>query len=296
MNRAKKGADKVVSVRTPAKVNLMLAVHGLQTDGFHELTSLVAPLGFADKLTVEVLESGPDQLSCSMPGIPVDSSNLVLQAAEVFRAARQDGRYYQFHLEKVVPAGAGLGGGSSNAAGALVAMNQLGGDPLDVGALRELAAGLGSDCPFFIEAQICLMRGRGDRLEAAPEALVASLRGQPLVLFKPGFGINTAWAYGALKSASPEAYTSPSVAEAALAGDIEGLVLNSFEGVIGYKYRSIKVLLDDLRTRGVVCGMSGSGSCCFALPHLSSLKQKDLKLIIESAWGDSVFFIETALD
>ena len=284
-----------VTVKTPAKVNLMLAVHGLREDGFHDLTSLVAPLDFADELTLEALESGPDQLTCSMPGIPVDGSNLVLKAAGAFRAATGSSRHYKFQLEKLIPAGAGLGGGSSNAAGALVGMNRLEGAPLSNKALRQLAADLGSDCPFFIEPQICLMRGRGDRIEAAPEALTASLKGQPIFLFKPHFGVSTAWAYGALKSAAADAYTTSSQAESCLQGDFSALFFNSFEEVVGHKYRAIKALLSNLRARGVVCGMSGSGSCCFALPAMCAQKEKDLKPIIESAWGDSVFFVETAL-
>lgn len=274
----------------------MLAVHGLREDGFHDLTSLVAPLDFADALTVQALESGPDQLTCSMPGIPVDGSNLVLKAAVAFRAVTGSSRHYKFQLEKRIPSGAGLGGGSSNAAGALVAMNQLEGAPLNNEALRGVAADLGSDCPLFIEPQICLMRGRGDQIEAAPKVLVASLTGQPIFLFKPGFGVSTAWAYGALKSANPSAYTKTAVVQSCLRGDLRALIFNSFEEVVGHKYRAIGTLLNDLRARGLVCGMSGSGSCCFVLPGSSALKQKDLKPIIESAWGDSVFFVETALD
>jgi 4-diphosphocytidyl-2-C-methyl-D-erythritol kinase len=288
-------ANGIVSVKTPAKVNLMLAVHGLRDDGFHELTSLVAPLEFADELRVQALGSGSDQLTCSMPGIPLGCSNLVLRAAAAFRDAIGGHRHYRFELEKVIPSGAGLGGGSSNAAGALMAMNELEGDPLDRESLRGIAAGLGSDCPCFIEPAICLMRGRGDQVEAAPEALVKSLKGQALVLFKPNFGISTVWAYGALKAVVPNAYTSMPEAESCLKGNNSGLGMNAFEGVVGHKYRTIKALLADLRARGVVCGMSGSGSCCFALPEMSALKEKDLKRIVESAWGDSVFFIETAL-
>ena len=294
MNGAK-STDRELTVRTPAKVNLMLAVHGLREDGFHELTSLVAPLEFADDLTVRVLDSGPDRLTCSMPGVPVDGSNLVLKAAAAFRAATGNSGHYDFNLEKRIPFGAGLGGGSSNAAGALLAMNELEGAPLGMEALRGLAAGLGSDCPFFLEPRLCLMRGRGERLEAAPPAQVAFLRGQTIILFKPFFGIGTAWAYGALRAGAPGSYAPESGTQTLLEADAGGLIFNSFEAVVSRKYRAINALLGDLRERGVVCGMSGSGSCCFALPGFGPLKQKDLKPIIESAWGDSVFFVETAL-
>ena len=290
-----KSAGRELSVGTPAKVNLMLAVHGPREDGFHELTSLVAPLEFADDLTVRVQDSGSDRLTCSMPGVPVDGSNLVLKAAAAFRAATGKSRYYKFNLEKRIPFGAGLGGGSSNAAGALLVMNELEGAPLGMESLRGLAAGLGSDCPFFLEPRLCLMRGRGERLEAAPAAQIASLRGQTIILFKPSFGVGTAWAYGALRAEAPDSYAPESQTQRLLEADAKELIFNSFETVVSRKYRAINALLGDLRERGVVCGLSGSGSCCFALPEFGPLKKKDLKHIIKSAWGDSVFFIETAL-
>jgi 4-diphosphocytidyl-2-C-methyl-D-erythritol kinase len=293
-------AEGVLQIRTPAKVNLLLAVHGLRGDGFHELTSLVAPLDFGDRLMVGAGDADSDSLSCSVPGVPLDETNLVLRAAAAFRKRIGEPVHFKFELEKVIPMGAGLGGGSANAAGALLGMNALLGKPLSNDDLRILAAELGSDCPFFIEPRISLMRGRGEILGDAPGGLVDLLKGERIVLFKPMFGIGTAWAYSALAAARAKYYLSEAeamerLAAGAEANGVEGLIFNSFEAAVSHKYIAIKTLLDNMRQSGAVCGMSGSGSCCFALPGMGGPLKEDLGAMVRQAWGESVFFIETQL-
>ena len=280
----------------------MLAVQGPREDGFHALTSLVAPLAFGDRIRIRQSSTGSNRLRCDDPEVPIDENNLILQAAAVFSERTRDSGCFEFELEKHIPMGAGLGGGSSDAAAALLGMNELVGMPLSHDALRELAAELGSDCPFFIEPRIALMRGRGEILEAAPPEIIDLFQGQGILLFKPPFGISTAWAYEALRRA-PEQYVPESEAQARMHLSVEGaqlsdLLYNSFEGIVGAKFLAIRTLLGQLRDRGIPCGLSGSGSCCFALIESGSgaSKTKDLKSIIESAWGESVFFIETALN
>ena len=133
-------------MHSPAKVNLMLSVHGPREDGFHELTSVVVPLAFGDELRVRCADV--DSLECTDASLPTGSENLVLLAAEAFRRYSGSSLYFSFFLEKRIPVGAGLGGGSGNAAVALQAMNQLAGNPLEGDVLVELAAELGSDCAF----------------------------------------------------------------------------------------------------------------------------------------------------
>lgn len=280
----------------------MLAVQGPREDGFHALTSLVAPVVFGDRIRIRQSSTGSNHLRCDDPEVPIDENNLILQAALVFSERTRDSGCFEFELEKHIPMGAGLGGGSSDAAAALQGMNELVGMPLSQDALRELAAELGSDCPFFIEPRIALMRGRGEILEAAPPEIIDLFQGQGILLFKPPFGISTAWAYEALRRA-PGQYVSESEAQARMHLTAEGarlsdLLYNSFEGIVGAKFLAIRTLLGQLRDRGIPCGLSGSGSCCFALIESGSgaAKTKDLKSIIESAWGESVFFIETALN
>jgi 4-diphosphocytidyl-2-C-methyl-D-erythritol kinase len=289
-----------LTLHSPAKINLMLAVHGRREDGFHALTSLVATLGFGDTLEVAVNHAATDRLSCSDPVVPPGDGNLVLRAAEAFRRASSSKVYFDFDLEKRIPVGAGLGGGSSNAAVALNAMNQLSGKPLKHDALIQLSAELGSDCPLFIDSVPTIMTGRGEILSPLESKLIELLRGQKLVLFKPPFSINTAWAYRQLIESQPSAYTSEQEARTRLAEFAQGesasaLLFNTFEPCVGRKYLAIPCLLEQLRKRGHSCLMSGSGSCCFALVADSN-EAESIQQLCRQAWGDEIFFVETLID
>ncbi|MEM8868236.1 MAG: 4-(cytidine 5'-diphospho)-2-C-methyl-D-erythritol kinase, partial [Verrucomicrobiota bacterium] len=163
--------------------------------------------------------------------------------------------------------------------------------------LRELAAAIGSDCPFFIDAVPAVMRGRGEILEPLDAATGARLRGMPVILFRPDFAVGTAWAYGQLVAGAPESYESEAHGLARIERFIEGgpeaaLLNNSFEAAVGQKYLAIPTLLDALRTEGYAVLMSGSGSCCFALGECN---RKKLKQILNAAWGEGVFWVETTI-
>jgi 4-diphosphocytidyl-2-C-methyl-D-erythritol kinase len=287
-----------VTLESPAKINLMLSVHGRREDGFHALTSLVVALDFGDSLQVGLQAAGGDRLRCSDATVPTGEANLVIQAAQAFRAALGEEVYFDFQLEKRIPMGAGLGGGSSNAVAALRAMNQLTGEQLNRATLLDLAAGLGSDCPFFVDAVPAVMKGRGEVLEALPAQAVERLHGQEILLFRPNFGVNTAWAYRRLIEAQPSAYESEARAAQRLqsldAEPLDKLLYNTFEESVGGKYLAIACLLDELRSADVACLMSGSGSCCFALTH-SEAESSKIRDICEKAWGPSIFFVETLI-
>lgn len=290
---------KTVTLDSPAKINLMLSVHGKRGDGFHALTSVVVALAFGDTLRVTLNEKAADQLVCSDSAVPTGAANLILQAAGAFRAELGEASYFDFELEKRVPMGAGLGGGSSNAAVALKGMNQLTGEQISHASLLELAAGLGSDCPFFIDSAPSIMTGRGEMLEALPENLAQSLSGRSVLLFRPDFGVNTGWAYRQLLEANPPYYESADAATARLSrfrqsGRIKDLLFNTFEGAVGAKYVAIPCLLDELRAEGAACLMSGSGSCCFAFAE-SAEEIGSIQTICRKAWGPRAFFIETSL-
>ena len=288
------------TIHSPAKVNLMLSVHGRRPDGFHELTSLMVALKFGDTLTIQTRDSGEDVLRCSDPAVPSGPENLVLRAASAFRARSKRAVYFEFHLEKRIPMGAGLGGGSSNAVAALSGMNQLLGEPLDKKTLQELAAELGSDCPFFIDAKPAWIYGRGERIEPLDVALCEQLQGMPLVLFKPNFSVNTAWAFARLAANAAENYCSEPVDTNGLedsirAGALDSLLYNTFEKPVGNKYLAIPTLLDQLRAAGVLCMMSGSGSSCFALPEYGNVRSEQIREMVSNAWGENVFCVETSI-
>ena len=217
----------------------MLSVHGQRADGFHALTSLVVALEFGDTLTIRAGGSR-DVLHCSDPAVPLGPENLVLKAAAAFRSRLGRAEYFEFNLNKRIPMGAGLGGGSGNAAVALRGMNQLAGEPFSNAVLCELAAELGSDCAFFIEGRAAWMRGRGEVIEPVAAEVAERLRGTRVVLFRPNFGVETAGAYGRLVAGAPGSYEPEAAGVARMehfieSGTLADVLFNSFVGPVGSK-------------------------------------------------------------
>ena len=273
------GTPAIRHLFSPAKVNLMLSITGLRADRFHDLVSLVAQLDFGDRLTLTAdPQRGEDCLEC--PGHPEleGPDNLVLRAVAAFRQragghleAATGARHVHIVLGKAIPAGAGLGGGSSNAAVTLRALNDLAGCPLTASEMAGLASDLGSDCPLFLQPQPLVMRGRGERLEALPSAATTALSGRRLLVFKPSFSIGTGWAYGVMKAADGAMYEPTDVAETRLTRWLEDPadparlpLFNSMEAAAATKFVAVPTLLQSLRADGIACLMSGSGSACFA--------------------------------
>ncbi len=289
-----------IELISPAKVNLMLSIHGPRVDGFHALTSVVVALDFGDRLMVRLSSNGEDELRCSDSSVPTGIENLVLQAAALFREAVEQDVYFEFDLDKLIPMGAGLGGGSSNASTALLAMNSLMNEQLSKETLLKLAAQLGSDCPFFIDPRPSLVRGRGEIVEPLESSLIEVLRGQPLALFRPDFAVNTAWAYGRLRERAPQSYESEAEALARFSAfeqtqELGMLLFNTFEPIVAGKYISLDCALTEFREKGVRCLMSGSGSCCFAILKESALSSSHMHEICRNAWCESVFWVVTTI-
>ena len=306
-----------VALFSPAKLNLFLAVTGRRADGFHDLVSVAALLAWGDTLHAE--PAADFTLECDDPAVPADESNLVLKAAQAFRAASGWSGGARFRLEKRIPPGAGLGGGSSNAVAALRALNALAGGPLAPAALPAVAARLGSDCALFLHDGPVIMRGRGERLEPVTAAAAVRLRGRRVLLFKPGFGISTPWAYAQLAAVSaqqtkagtaalgdkPPGYLPAPEAERRLGAWLadglapaETLPFNNMERVAFAKYPALPALLALLRADfGLTTGMSGSGSACFALlpDNLAPECVAAISAAIRNAWGPPALVVETRL-
>lgn len=286
-----------LSIFAPAKLNLFLAVTGRRPDGFHDLVSLVVKLDFGDTLRLE--PAATVSLACQDPEVPCDETNLVLKAARAFVGAAGWTGGAKFVLEKRIPMGAGLGGGSSDAVAALRALNQVAGEPLAPAQLADLAAGLGSDCPLFLHEGPVVMRGRGERVTPLPPHAAIRLRGRRVLVFKPAFGIATPWAYGQLAAAAPGSYLPSADAEARLAAWIddpaapaEAVLFNSMESPAFRKYLALPTLLDGLRREfGLAPRMSGSGSACFALLR-EETDAAPIVAAVRKAWGESAFVAE----
>lgn len=286
------------TVFCPAKLNLFLAITGRRADGFHDLVSVVVTLDFGDELTLtrRAGDDGVFALQCDDPDVPAGADNLVLKAARAFAAETGWRGGVDFSLVKRTPMGAGLGGGSSDGTGALVGLNGLAGHPLDAAGLQRLAAGLGSDCPLFLGGGPLTMRGRGERLEPWGALAVARVAGRRVVLFKPPFGVNTAWAYGRLAAAAPGSYLPGHDAEARLAAwlaapdlDLETLCFNNMEPPVFEKFPALPVLSERLEAGfGLRTHMSGSGSACFAL-LAEDAPVAAIEAAIRKAWGPAAF-------
>ena len=180
-------------VRAPAKINLHLEVLGLRPDGFHELAMVMQSIDLADRLWLRPSADGQISLSCDQPELPTDSTNLIVRAAELLRA--RSGLVElgaELVLEKRIPIGAGLAGGSSNGAAALVGLNALWGLGFRAEALHAMAAELGSDMPFCLDGGTQFCFGRGERLEPLEAPLKLAL----LLVKHPQVSVSTPWAYG----------------------------------------------------------------------------------------------------
>ena len=283
-----------IEIFSPAKINLTLAITGKRGDGFHRLTSLVAPLSFGDDVTVGVLRGGSGiVLTTSNPALAVDETNIAWSAADRFLKRFGIDASVNIRIEKRIPIGAGLGGGSSNGSSVLSGLAKLF-DIDDVEALTNIAEELGSDSPLFLSPEPLIMRGRGELIERLESDVIRTIAGKSVIVLKPGFGISTTWAYGAL-AAAPQDYASDSEAEAKLEEwkrgerSLESLFMNSFDGVVGRKFPSIPLLLESIRTEtGAACLMSGSGSSCFALCDGSEIDR--IRSIVAEKWGQNAFF------
>jgi len=253
-----------LTVRAPAKVNLFLEVLARRPDGYHDLESIFAELDLADTLALRATDAPDIRLTCDHEGIPLDGRNLVVRAAELLRERCGVRRGVEMRLEKRIPAGGGLGGGSSDAAAALQGLNKLWDLGLDRTALLGCAAGLGSDVPFFLYGGTALCTGRGERVQPVPNACCLDL-----ALVFPEWGIGTADAYRALEPDDFGSERSDRLREALAAGEMKGVAdasFNRFERPVFALEPRERDLYEALGALGgATIRMSGSGSTLFAL-------------------------------
>lgn len=276
----------------PAKVNLFLRVLGKRTDGFHEVFSLMQPVSVFDEVTVELTEGDGASVMTDSDEAPGGADNLGHRAAVLF--SRATGYRFQadISIKKVIPVGAGLGGGSSDAATVLMALNEMTGIGLPDGALMELGARLGSDVPFFILRGPALARGRGEKLERVrlPEL--------HYVLINPGVHVSTAWAYSSLDLTKEGennnllySYEVPAGVDgvlSALHNDLEPVTLARHPEISGFKE-----MLMGKGARGAL--MSGSGSTVFGVFYSRAEAERAYEAIEPEIKGSARAFLARGL-
>lgn len=189
-------ADGVLTVRAPAKINWTLRVLGRRSDGYHDIESLVSPVSLYDDLSFSAAGEAGVRLFCDVPDVPVDENNLIIRAARRLAEVSRVSGGVECRLTKRIPVGGGLGGGSSNAASTLTALNRLWRLDWPVWRLAEVAAELGSDVPLFLHGGAVIMTGRGERIRPAR----LGWQGWVVLVF-PGIPVSTAAVYKAWRPA-----------------------------------------------------------------------------------------------
>ncbi|KAL8055656.1 hypothetical protein ABFX02_04G069400 [Erythranthe guttata] len=182
---------------SPCKINVFLRITGKRADGFHDLASLFHVISLGDKIKFSLSPSkSTDRLTTNAPGVPLDDKNLIIKALNLFRRKTGTDKYFWIHLDKKVPTGAGLGGGSSNAATALWAANQFSGCVATEKDLQDWSSEIGSDIPFFFSHGAAYCTGRGEVVEDIPPPVPIDT---PMVLIKPQEACSTAEVYKRLR-------------------------------------------------------------------------------------------------
>jgi 4-diphosphocytidyl-2-C-methyl-D-erythritol kinase len=278
-----------ITLAAPAKINLSLRILGKRPDGFHELETLMVPIQLADQIEISAVPGHGVSLVCNDPDLPTGPENLCVKAVEAFREETGIPHGVAISLMKRIPHGAGLGGGSSDAAAVLKGMNEIFDRPLVAEELQQLAASLGSDVPFFLHDGAAWCRGRGEILEDA-----AALPGRTLLLIKPPFPVPTVWAYKRYADMKASEAGMPSQ-ESQWLGDIE--ITNDLEAPVFGKYLLLPVMKEWLcQQPGVESAfMTGSGSTMVAVlkqgtshPALTELEGE-----IRAEFGDTIWISVT---
>lgn len=255
-----------LSQTSPAKINLFLEILGRRPDGYHTLDTVFQEISLADRLTAAPRRDGGVTLACSDRTLPTDEKNLVRRAAAQWAAVRGPVGV-AFRLTKKIPVGAGLGGGSGNAATALRLLDQMTGGRASDGALRTIARGLGADVPFFLRGGLARARGVGDRLSP-----LSTRRRAPLwfVLVFPRVFSSTADAYRALRFPLTGRRSCLKLTRALRAGEPPRLwaswLFNRLEEVVLSRLAPVAEAKGALIAAGALTAlMSGSGSSVFGL-------------------------------
>jgi 4-diphosphocytidyl-2-C-methyl-D-erythritol kinase len=285
-------ADKI-KLPAFAKINLGLRVHGRRADGFHEISTVFQTINLHDNLTFQTRPDEGLELVCSDSSIPTGESNLVLRAAVALRERYGVRLGVSIELEKVIPVGGGLGGGSSDAAVALVALVSLWGIKTDVCELMEVGARLGADVPFFLIGGTALGTGTGTEIRSLEDASKMHL-----IVVNPGVSVSTAEAYKALGApaltkADTAVNLSVSRTEADFPDSLSDVTSNDFEAVVVRLHPEIGRARDALKDSGARSALlSGSGSSVFGVFE-SKWEAERAREVLKPVEGWRVFACET---
>lgn len=249
-----------------AKLNLTLDVLGKRPDGYHDLKTVMQAISIRDDVEIDIGTGKEWSLECSAPDIPTDRRNLAWKAAEVFfNALGKDPEGLAIRITKRIPSGAGLGGGSADAAAVLRALNKHYGSPLSILALAELGAQVGSDVPFCVVCGTAMVEGRGERIRKLPD-----MPDCVFVVCKPDFSVSTPELYQKIDTVAiarrPDNMAMESALLAGDLGKIAELLENVFDPVVTAEHLELNYIKSICNSYGALgMQMTGSGSAVFAI-------------------------------
>ncbi len=249
-----------------AKLNLTLDVLGKREDGYHNIKSIMQTISIRDDVEIDVGTGKPWTLECSQEGIPTDERNLAWKAAKVYcDGLKKDPNGLTIRITKRIPSGAGMGGGSADAAAVLRALNRHYGSPLSILALAELGAQVGSDVPFCVLCGTAMCEGRGELLRKLPD-----MPDCVFVVCKPDFSVSTPELYKKIDQvAIPKHPDHMAMESALLAGDVAkvaDLIYNVFDPVVTADHLEINYIKSICNSYGALgMQMTGSGSAVYAI-------------------------------
>ncbi len=249
-----------------AKLNLTLDVLGKREDGYHDLQSVKQTISIRDDIEIDVGTGKPWKLLCSVEGIPTDERNLAWKAAKVYcDAMNKDPDGLEIRITKRIPSGAGMGGGSADAAAVLRALNRHFGSPLSIMALAELGAQVGSDVPFCVVCGTAMVEGRGERIRKLPD-----MPDCIFVVCKPDFSVSTPELYQKIDTvAITQRPNNAAMESALLSGDLGKVaenLMNVFDPVVTADHLELNYIKSICHSYGALNQqMTGSGSAIYAI-------------------------------
>ena len=246
---------------SPAKINLFLQIVGKRADGYHDLVTLMCCVGLYDIISLD-FSAEEISVACTHPLVPQDHTNLAYRAAKLFLDHINSKEGVRITIEKQIPIGAGLGGGSSNAATVMLGLNRFYGHPLSRETLIRLGVVIGADVPFFIDQKPAIASGVGEILEP-----YSGLKPYTVILVFPGFSVSTAEMFKNINLRLTKYIEKTKISSFKNKGfDIERHLSNDFEDMAEEKYPEIAAIKNVLLKHGAIGAlMSGSGSTVYGL-------------------------------
>lgn len=248
-----------VEIKAPAKINIGLNIVSKRADGYHNIETIFYPISLFDNILFEKADS--DSFSCNNTSLGKERNNLIIKAKEVLEEEFRTKFPLKIVLEKNIPIGAGMGGGSSDAASALHSINILYDLNLSKEQLNNYALRLGSDVPFFLDPRPSFASGRGEILNVLDFTIDF-----PILIVNPGIHISTKWAFDNIKPRDPYLHLNHIFQQKIIFANLQDIITNDFEEVVFYKYPEIAQIKKDLLSREALVSMlTGSGSTVFGI-------------------------------